>query len=43
LEEEGRYGEALSLARQALAIRERLRDQGLAYSQNLVARLEGKG
>ncbi len=42
LEEEGRYTEALPLALAALEIRERLRDQNLDFSRQLVERLRGK-
>lgn len=40
LESEGRYKEALDLARQALQIRERLRGRGVGFSRQQVARLE---
>jgi tetratricopeptide (TPR) repeat protein len=42
LEREGRYAEALTQAQAALQIREQLRDQGLAWTQALVARLRQK-
>jgi hypothetical protein len=42
LEEEGRYTEALPLAQAALEIRERLRDQNLDSSRQLVERLRRK-
>jgi hypothetical protein len=40
LEEEGRYAEALDWARQALQILERLRDQDLEWTRQLVSRLQ---
>ena len=40
LEAEGRDAEALALAQQALQIRQRLQDRDLAFSQQLVARLQ---
>jgi tetratricopeptide (TPR) repeat protein len=42
LEEEGRYSEALSLALDALKVRERLRDQNLDWTRQLVERLQRK-
>ncbi|WP_158680534.1 tetratricopeptide repeat protein [Nostoc sp. 'Lobaria pulmonaria (5183) cyanobiont'] len=42
LQVEGRYTEALSLALAALEIRERLRDQNLDFSRQLVERLRRK-
>ncbi|MEH2299123.1 MAG: tetratricopeptide repeat protein [Nostoc sp.] len=42
LENEGRYAEALPLAQAALEIRERLRDQSLDFSRQLVERLRHK-
>ncbi|MBD2203596.1 tetratricopeptide repeat protein [Calothrix sp. FACHB-1219] len=42
LEEEGRYTEALPLAQAALEINERLRDQDLDFSRQLVERLQRK-
>jgi tetratricopeptide (TPR) repeat protein len=42
LEEEGNYAEALTLAQEALVIRERLRDRDLDWTCSLVERLRGK-
>ncbi|MEA5626947.1 tetratricopeptide repeat protein [Nostoc sp. UHCC 0251] len=42
LEKEGRYAEALLLAQSALDIQERLRDQGLDWTRQLVERLRRK-